>query len=178
MRNNYGNGTGYGVPTIEEALQDQDDYQGGAQLGVNLYQKDAANGKGGSPNNGTGDGDSAEEGFNLDSELEDAFESFYQGYVACLLWTEGVDAGNSLDLTESLRRESHTDCRNFFRDYAPLFGTNYEQAGHDFWLSRNGHGTGFFDRDYDGFENQLQEAARRYGSVYVYYDENSGRVDS
>lgn len=173
--NKQGNGTGYGVPTIGEALQDQDELQPGIvnQMGVDPSQKGAARGDGGSPSNWNGDGDSAED---VDAEMEDAFATFYQGYVSCLLWTEGVDIGNSSDLSPSLRQESRTDCRNFFDECAELFGANYEQAGHDFWLSRNGHGAGFFDGDYAGNERLLQKAARLYGSVSAYYDEENGLV--
>ena len=36
-----------------------------------------------------------------------------------------------------------------------------EQLGHDLWLSRNGHGAGFFDRGYDeDVEKKLEDAAR------------------
>jgi hypothetical protein len=45
-----------------------------------------------------------------------------------------------------------------------------ECAGTDFWLSRNGHGAGFFDRGDDPVFRRLQDAARVYGETYVYFD--------
>lgn len=46
------------------------------------------------------------------------------------------------------------DCARFKREAADLLTQAYEaggydesNAGHDFWLTRNGHGTGFWDRD-------------------------------
>jgi hypothetical protein len=42
-----------------------------------------------------------------------------------------------------------------------------EQLGHDLWLSRNGHGSGFFDRDFE-HADLLQEIARGMGSRSVY----------
>jgi len=40
-------------------------------------------------------------------------------------------------------------------------------AGLDFWLSRNGHGAGFFDRGRDGCWTRLQRAAKVYGSCEI-----------
>ena len=53
-------------------------------------------------------------------------------------------------------------------------------AGHDFWLSRNGHGTGFFDREdyiYGGQEinNKLQEIAKSFGELWPYVGD-TGRI--
>jgi hypothetical protein len=46
------------------------------------------------------------------------------------------------------------------------------QVGHDFWLTRNGHGAGFWDRFMTGigasFGNHLTEAAKCYGESYLY----------
>ena len=44
-----------------------------------------------------------------------------------------------------------------------------EQGGHDFWLSQNGHGANFRDRDLpeDAIE-RLMAAAERYGEVNLY----------
>lgn len=42
------------------------------------------------------------------------------------------------------------------------------QVGHDFWLSRNGHGAGFFDRGLGGLGDRLQKAARVYGTCDTY----------
>lgn len=36
-------------------------------------------------------------------------------------------------------------------------------AGHDFWLTRGGHGTGFWDRGLGELGERLSEAARKYG---------------
>jgi hypothetical protein len=49
-----------------------------------------------------------------------------------------------------------------------------EQLGHDFWLTRNGHGAGFFDRGYDEEdENILMKASRDMGSVDLYINDNN-----
>jgi hypothetical protein len=47
--------------------------------------------------------------------------------------------------------------------------------GHDIWLSRNGHGAGFFDRTYDNdnSEELLMKAARAIGEVDLYINDNN-----
>ena len=42
-------------------------------------------------------------------------------------------------------------------------------AGHDFWLTRNGHGAGFWDGDWpDEVGERLDKAAKKYGQVDLY----------
>jgi hypothetical protein len=47
--------------------------------------------------------------------------------------------------------------------------THYEQAGHDFYLTRNGHGCGFWDRGYpDRLGDALTKRAKEYGTQGLY----------
>ena len=50
-----------------------------------------------------------------------------------------------------------------------------EMAGHDFWLTRNRHGAGFWDRGLGKIGDKLAESARVFGGVYLYADDN-GRI--
>jgi hypothetical protein len=44
-----------------------------------------------------------------------------------------------------------------------------EMAGHDFWLTRNGHGSGFWDGDWgDEIGDRLTEASKAYGECNLY----------
>ncbi len=45
-------------------------------------------------------------------------------------------------------------------------GHSYAQVAHDFWLTRNRHGAGFWDGDYEHGE-KLTDWAHAYGSVDV-----------
>lgn len=47
-------------------------------------------------------------------------------------------------------------------------GDDDGRNGHNFWLSRNGHGAGFFDRC-DEVGTRLQDAARAFGEVNLYH---------
>lgn len=46
------------------------------------------------------------------------------------------------------------------------------QVGHDFWLTRNGHGAGFWDRGYGPLGNRLTETCKSCGSRDLYLDDN------
>ena len=59
-----------------------------------------------------------------------------------------------------------------------LDGYNLSQLGHDFWLTRNGHGTGFWDRKeiYRGNADDLSKIASTFGTVNLFID-SSGKID-
>ena len=39
------------------------------------------------------------------------------------------------------------------------------QAGHDFWLTRNGHGAGFWDGDWsENYSKMFDEGSKAYGT--------------
>ena len=47
----------------------------------------------------------------------------------------------------------------------------YEQLGHDIWLTRNGHGAGFFDHSYEN-EQRLMNAAQALKEVDLYINDD------
>ena len=56
-----------------------------------------------------------------------------------------------------------TDSRGYIENESP-----WARAGHDFWLTRNGHGAGFWDRDLGDLGNRLSDAARASGGSDLY----------
>ncbi len=61
------------------------------------------------------------------------------------------------------------DCQNFQQQNAELLGQiDDEQAGHDFWLTRCGHGAGFWDRGLGEIGDRLTDAAHAAGNVDLY----------
>lgn len=68
------------------------------------------------------------------------------------------------------------DCKDFQQKYGEIYynaGWSDTEAGHDFWLTRNGHGTGFWDRGYNDEEKEevgkiLTKAAKSYGEFNLY----------
>jgi len=115
--------------------------------------------------------------------------SFTDAYLTCLAWSSTDDAMSDrhAELTlEELEPDSRAalvaDCVAFYADQAELWADGWtdEQAGHDFALTRNGHGAGFWDRYYDGGPNdaagdQLTDACRPYGTAEL-YELDDGRI--
>ena len=66
------------------------------------------------------------------------------------------------------------DCAAFaasdaYRDYIIEYGPDDRQAGHDLWLTRNGHGAGFWDGDWpEDFGDRLTAAAKALGECWAY----------
>lgn len=121
-----------------------------------------------------------------------ALDAFTQGYVEALFFTEeGEDnLGDKgfADLAPEALRDIVADCALFQspekadailadcymrEDYSPV------QAGRDFWFSRCGHGTGFWDRkqlEPDGFGDTLHGiSADEFGNVDAYLGDD-GRI--
>lgn len=99
-------------------------------------------------------------------------------YLECALWSSTDDNGEPLDdnyfitdLAPATRQQMEEDCDSFlaYCEEAGIShdGWSFEQLGHDFWLSRNGHGAGFWDR---GLPNgrALHDAAKTFGSFELY----------
>ena len=107
-----------------------------------------------------------------------ARDSFTRSYIETALWSSMDNAndqgGEPLDENYSAADiDPHTmaqmiaDCTAFQERNAELLsdsGLSDKRAGHYFWLSRNGHGSGFFDENLDA----LQDAAEAYGEFDLY----------
>lgn len=115
---------------------------------------------------------------------------FISGYLECLAWSELFE---NYAFSDSALAKCKEDCEKFISDnyitlyqYVELIVPNeynaWVRAGHDFALTRNGHGAGFWDRDYTSEEGEevglvLTKASKKSGSVYLYVnDENELEV--
>lgn len=71
---------------------------------------------------------------------------------------------------------ARAECRDFqLANWSHMRGLDVEQCGHDFWLTRNGHGAGFWDRGYGARGDLLSARCKPYGSAYLYLGED-GRI--
>lgn len=124
-------------------------------------------------------------------------ETFARHYVIAMLWSshdESDDDGNSPMLDsiyspENLSYEAweatELHCRQFLKQVGHLItaenyigsdrtGAGYVAlAGHDFWLTRVGHGAGFWDGDWEsdahnGLDGPLTKAAKAFGECDPY----------
>lgn len=56
------------------------------------------------------------------------------------------------------------------------FYESAERAGHDFWLTRNGHGCGFWDGDWsEPAASKLTQASKTFGEFSLYVGDD-GRI--
>jgi len=65
------------------------------------------------------------------------------------------------------------DCAKFQSDNWDDIAEDVKLAGYDFWLSRNGHGAGFFDGDWDEVGDKLQAIAAAYGEFNLYVGDDN-----
>ena len=115
-------------------------------------------------------------------------DQFVKGYVACALWSSTDDQENPIDANYSVENIAHEamatmveDCtkfyaenletlKNYVKDVTEGDGEPWATAGHDFFLTRNGAGTGFWDRD--GVREEtgevLTEQSELAGPCYLY----------
>lgn len=103
-------------------------------------------------------------------------DEFTRSYLQTCLWTE-TDGEECLDrnhdfshLSREFVERAHKDCASFQdRNQHDLRGESPNRAGHDFWLTRNRHGAGFWDGDYEEDKGKrLTAVAEQYGEVSVY----------
>ena len=107
-------------------------------------------------------------------------DKFTSAYIEAALWSsmdesdeqggEPLDANYGIDdISPETLASILDDCKAFQQDHAEDIDSELERAGHDFWLTRNGHGAGFFDGDWgDDIGHRLTEASELYGSVDLY----------
>lgn len=103
---------------------------------------------------------------------------FFEGYRDCALWASTDDEGKPLDseftvddLSPGAIQTMRQDCAAFIRanrEDLRASELSPERAGHDFWLTRNGHGAGFWDEGLGDLGRELTKASKPYGEAYLY----------
>lgn len=112
----------------------------------------------------------------------DQCDEFTKGYIEAAFWTESdEDELNDLgvyDIAQSSLDTIVADCKRFQEENADSLALAYtseeydaSHAGHDYWLTRNGHGAGFWERQaLDEIDNRLGDrltVASGSKSIYV-----------
>lgn len=120
-------------------------------------------------------------------------DEFTISYITCMLWAETDDNEEPFDRNytqKDIAPEAieiiKKDCARFQEENAadlqllqqlkvnnqwdvPAGCTVLEYAGHDFWLTRNGHGANFLDGDYpEEIAERLYDSAKKHGEVNIY----------
>ena len=124
-------------------------------------------------------------------------DEFTRSYITTALWaeTDGSDDNSggepfernysANDIDDETFARMIADCKAFQETnsddidngWSGIGSCNFrEQAGYDFWLTRNGHGAGFWDGDWEFNENEngqqagerLTEACKTFGEFSLY----------
>lgn len=127
--------------------------------------------------------------------MNERLKVFLDAYIAAALWSTRDDSEpdgyefldenfGPEDLAEETLQRMREDCEDFLTAHPEesdipqlmqdLTMEELDQAGHDFWLTRNGHGAGFWDGDWANipgwgdYGQKLTDRAHAYGSVDLY----------
>lgn len=113
-------------------------------------------------------------------------ETFIHSYLTTALWStlarvencEYLDENSSIeDLAPETLKALRENCEKFLlenearvnaegKEFMPW--GHYAQAGHDFWLTHNGHGAGFWDGDWPEYGELLTEKCEAYPEIDLY----------
>ena len=112
-------------------------------------------------------------------------DDFTKAYMEAALWSSTTDTGEPLDSKHGMDdfapetvEQMEADCKAFqeqnqgdlqeaYNLYENKEWSKEAQAGHDFWLTRNRHGCGFWDRDLGIVGDRLTEASGKWGECHV-----------
>lgn len=124
------------------------------------------------------------------------YDAFVRGYIDAALFSstdesddgggESMDANYSRsDIASSSLKSIKRECARFIKKHkadleefvaASPRGSHedggWALAGHCFWLNRNGHGTGFWDRDAGDVGDRLSAASEKAGESDMYVGDN------
>lgn len=121
-------------------------------------------------------------------------------YLIAAMWTEEENLKGCTELGATTQEDARNECARFLdlaRSIIQLsagkvenYGSHldndteypqFSQMGHDLWLTRNGHGTGFWDRkelcdvvlpDGSNLGEALSNVARSMGNQYLYANDD------
>lgn len=123
-------------------------------------------------------------------QAQSGMDEFTRAYIEAAFWAstdESDESGGApmddnygfQDLDERSVQEITQDCQKFqeenaadLEEFSELMSgkewSGMEQAGHDFWLTRCGHGVGFWDRDAGEVGERLTKASEAFGEAYLF----------
>lgn len=116
-------------------------------------------------------------------------DSFTKGYLETALFLSTDESDESggdpmdqnygiIDFSKEAIAASIRECKEFREANAEdleASGLDDEEAGGLFWLNRNGHGVGFWDKPGGEVGDRLSDAAHVYGTVDLYVGDD-GKV--
>jgi len=113
----------------------------------------------------------------FDEENETAEEIKFLRIMKDKYEKKNIESFSREDIEPNSLIKAYQDIKEFIRlagDEAvneAIQENGYEKLGMDIWLTRNGHGAGFFDHSYEN-EKQLMDAAHALKEVDLYLNDN------
>ncbi len=115
-------------------------------------------------------------------------DTFTKAYVEAALWSSTDSEGRPLDENYTVRDIAPGTLRTMVKDAEAFQAAarrgpgkhdiegNLKRAGHDFWLTRNGHGAGFWDGGWPKIAgDRLTDLAHTFGE-YPLYVGDDGKI--
>lgn len=119
--------------------------------------------------------------------MKSRIQAFITGYIACALWAspgdderENLDDFDQFDITAKSHSRIKDHCLAFIEANFELLDEvcliidndhdgrySWSRAGHDLYLTENGHGAGFWDRGLGEIGEKLSQSAR-YKETFLY----------
>jgi hypothetical protein len=118
--------------------------------------------------------------------IAEEIAEFISGYAECAIWASTDDETpldqnySARDLASDTAQAMANDCLQFMAEnesalerFCADLGLNpefadMERAGHDFWLTRNYHGAGFWDRGTGAVGDELSRKAQMFNEAELY----------
>jgi len=107
-------------------------------------------------------------------------DEFTKQYLITALWStndESTPQGgepfdkhfSASDRAPETLAKMQADCKKFQEENAEDIQADLSQAGHDFWLTRDFHGSGFWDGDWpEPAATRLTDASHKFGEFNLY----------
>lgn len=109
-------------------------------------------------------------------------DSFVEAYIEMLLWSEhdlaedgsigeNFEDYDASDIAPDSLAEIKTDCAAFVALAERIFGTRVSSSSfaHNFCLTRNGHGAGFWDGDFDYLDSDPEILAKLESDEFAHW---------
>jgi hypothetical protein len=113
----------------------------------------------------------------MEIDMKTDINLFFTQFLVTALWSSTDDTESPLDANYSVGdfdpdtlKQLRAECKTFIQLNDKLLAQagDSSQNGHDFWLTRCGHGAGYWDRGYGDVGNQLTLASERAGNRDLY----------
>lgn len=111
-------------------------------------------------------------------------DAFTRSYMETAIWSSTDENSEPLDenyeiedFAPETKKQMIEDCKSFQEANSEWLVNEHcnkpfdcmTRAGHDFWLTRNGHGAGFWDGDWSkDADKALTTCSKAYGAVDLY----------